>query len=144
MLPPWLELALNEWDVTEASGSANNPIVQGYITDATGATLPDSTNWCACFVTSMLKRAGLVIPTLPNGAYPTTFRSYGTALPGPKVGAIAIKSGATHVGFVLAARGASFLLLGGNQDSAGGSSPAVTAIERQVSFFEGFRWPPGA
>ena len=138
--PPWLRVAQAEEGTREVPGLANNnPRILEYI-----ATFPylakvdyirnnvktgykmnqvDETAWCACFVNWCLKKAG---KTPGKSARAEEWQTYGTALSGPKVGAITVlyrppfsdTASGWHIGFWIGGPRGAPILLGGNQNNS--------------------------
>lgn len=155
--PPWLRVAQGEEGTKEAAGLANNnPRILEYI-----ATFPylakvdylknhvktgykmgqvDETAWCACFVNWCLKQAGKAGG--PN-ARAQDWQTYGSALPGPKVGAITIlnrppfndTASGWHIGFWIGGPSGAPILLGGNQNNSVCRKQFID-LDRLI-----YRWP---
>jgi len=137
--PKWLELAKGQLGTKEVAGKKDNPVIMAYYADAGFPGIDhDEVPWCAAFVGSMLKRAGYK----PSGSLAArSYEKYGTRLPGPKEGCIAVfprgkNSWEGHVGIVASVGERTVKLLGGNQ--ANQVSLASYPIDRAVAWV----WPP--
>lgn len=139
-VPPWLQEAILNLGVKEGPGAKNNPTVLKYYADAGFPGIKhDEVAWCAAFVGAMLKRRGFI----PSGSLAA--RSYLTypQLHKPMFGSIGVKkregglSYQGHVGFVVAADGATVWMLGGNQHDM------VSVAGFKANSFLGFMAPKG-
>ena len=92
--------------------------------------------WCGAFCAHCVKVAGLPHPDKYASAL--AWASYGTALPGPRLGAVAVfkRAGGGHVGFVAGVRkNGNLVILGGNQDDG------VTLADFSSASLVALRWP---
>lgn len=138
MMTPWMDAAWSHVGVRETKGKAATPAIVAMYADAGHAEVTsDEVPWCAAFVGSCLKGAGL-----PNtgSLLARSYLDYGTKLDEPKVGCIAIfKRGAPpsgHVAFVTGWGSGNIRVLGGNQGDA------VSEANYRESDVLGYRWPP--
>lgn len=139
--PAWLRIASGEEGTRERAGVAkNNPRILEYLRIAPGLARfdhktkgvasgykmseVDETAWCACFVGWCLSQAGKTAGL--KGARAMDWVSYGKALSGPVVGAIAVlyrppfndSASGWHVGFWIGGAPGAPVLLGGNQNNS--------------------------
>lgn len=133
---PWLDLARSQLGLKEVPGAGNSAKIIEFYKEAGVPQESDAVPWCAAFVGSMLKRAGI------KGTGSLMARSYlnwGNALQAPRLGCVAVFSrGAPpsgHVAFVESWDADHVRCLGGNQ------SNAVTEASFARSTVLGFRWP---
>lgn len=118
---PYLPIAFAEYGTREVPGSASNPRIQEYIrsTDlAKYPSLPDETDWCACFVNWCIEKGGL--PS-NNSAVVSPWRNWGIKPPSIRRGAVIAfrwDDGWEHVSFYLGDLGNYVVCLGGNQSDA--------------------------
>lgn len=114
---PWMSVALGELGMREFPGAPRNPRIIEYLQSTTlpySDRLPDETDWCACFLSWCLTKAGvegtrsaLVNPWLP----------WGQPVLEPRRGCIAIFNWG-HIGFYIGESGPYVRSLGGNQSDA--------------------------
>ncbi len=135
-IPRYLKIAMGEIGTKEIKGSAaHNKRVLEYHS-ISGGFSTDEVPWCASFVNWVMLQSG-VQKTANYPARAKSWGDFGVAIQFPKVGAIAVKTriGGGHVGFVVAVRGNSLYLLGGNQ------SDEVNIRRYRVQDFVTFRMP---
>jgi uncharacterized protein (TIGR02594 family) len=156
-VPPWIRIARQESDngVHEAAGKEKNLRVTEYIRTCTvnlktekqkesWITMgEDGVEWCACFVNWCLQQAGI---TGLNSAWAPSWAHWGTALKGPKRGAIVCfrwtKPTIQHVAFCDEVDG-EFRMLGGNQSGhANGGQVSSAPVNKGAAV--AYRWPPNA
>lgn len=138
--PRWLEIARSYLGTKEVPGAKSNSVVVGFFRRAIGQPMSDETAWCAAFVGSCLKEAGLPSSGKANAR---SYLTYGVRLDKPRPGCIAVfkrgnSSWQGHVAFYLGDAGSSVEVLGGNQ------SDAVTIARMPKSSLLGYRWPAEA
>lgn len=117
-IPKHIEIARKFEGLTETPGKASNPVVEQFFADAGFKGLKDDVPWCAAFVASMLKRAGLPNEVDPKmRLWAASYANCGVRIAKPAYGCIGVKTrnGGGHVGFVVAANDTHIWLLGGNQ-----------------------------
>lgn len=139
----WMAVAWALYGVQEAPGKATNATVRALYRDAGHPHVrDDAVPWCAAFVSAVLERAG--VPST-RSLRARSYLSWGTAIDGPMLGAIAVLSRGSnpaygHVGFVVGSTARHVFLLGGNQ------SDAVTVARFPMSRVLGYRMdrPPSA
>jgi len=118
---PYLPIAFAEYGTREVPGSASNPRIQEYIrsTDlARYPSLPDETDWCACFVNWCIEKAGLAST---NSAVVSPWRNWGVKPASIRRGCVITfrwDDGWEHVSFYLGEIGNYVVCLGGNQSDA--------------------------
>lgn len=134
-IPLYLKIAMGEVGTKEIKGSAHNKRVLEYHS-VSGGFGEDEVPWCASFVNWVMLRSGET-KTVSYPARAKSWGDYGIGIHSPRVGAIAVKTriGGGHVGFVVAVRGNSLYLLGGNQ------SDEVNIRRYRVQDFVTFRVP---
>lgn len=134
----WMDIAQGEIGVKEYSGSQNNnPRVLEYHAETSLNASNDETPWCSAFACWVMKKAGF---QGTRSALARSWLSWGSALNGPKFGAIVITSRGNnprqgHVGFVSRFDANTVWILGGNQRD----EVNVTAFKR--SSVIGYRYP---
>ncbi len=122
---PWLNIAVMELGQKEIAGSADNPRIIEYH-QATASHLQDEDGkdfaWCSSFANWCMKQ---VNASRTNSVSSSSWRDWGQALATPRQGAITVfkrfEGGVQvggHVAFLIEDRGASVLVLGGNQGDA--------------------------
>lgn len=138
MTTPWMDAAWSHVGVRETKGKAATPAIVAMYADAGHAEITsDEVPWCAAFVGSCLKGAGL-----PNtgSLLARSYLDYGTKLEDPRVGCIAVfKRGAPpsgHVAFVTGWGAGHVRVIGGNQGDA------VSEANYREADVLGYRWPP--
>lgn len=134
--PPWLTAARKDLGIREGAGSADNPrVVQMFAEAGHPEIKHDSVAWCAAAVGAWLKRAGI---KGTGTLWALDYLKWGVALPGPILGAIAVKKrqGGGHVTLVVGASSGRVFCLGGNQ------SDSVNIAAYDASVFS-YRWPAG-
>ena len=132
---PWIAEARKHVGQKEIKGPKHNPVIMGWIKYLRGWFTNDETPWCGTFVAYCLTVCGIGIPKHWYRAL--DYLNYGTPLPKPAYGCVAIKTrkGGGHVCFVVGKTPDGRLVcLGGNQ-----SDMVCYAIYR-VTDFEQFRW----
>lgn len=115
----WMTIAKSHMGVAEVAGARDNPTILQFYADVDHPEIDnDETSWCAAFVGSCLKRAGMrYLPTLLARDY----TKYGPDVKKPEVGRIAVfwrgspSSWKGHVGFITKFDDESLWILGGNQ-----------------------------
>ena len=118
---PYIPLAFAEYGTREVPGSVSNPRIQEYIrsTDlARYPSLPDETDWCACFVNWCIEKARL--PST-NSAVVSPWRNWGVRPASIRRGSVITfrwDDGWEHVSFYLGDVGNYVVCLGGNQSDA--------------------------
>jgi len=142
-VPLWLEISLAGVGLKEAPGAKDNPELVADIKTVAPDYQHDSTPWCAGWVSFCLSRAGEKPSSQPLWAlsYADTAHQPVVKLPGPALGAIAVKTrnGGGHVTFVAGrTRGGALACCGGNQNNQVNVSPYAPSV------FVGFYWPKGA
>lgn len=143
-LPPlWLTVSLANLGLKEAPGSRNNPELVADIRTVAKDYQDDATPWCAGWVSFCLSKAGEKPSSRPLWAlsYADTAHEPIVRLPGPAVGAIAVKSrnGGGHVTFVAGrTRSGALACCGGNQNDQ------VSVAPYNPEVFLGFFWPKGS
>lgn len=140
-----MEIAYADLGVEETRGPGATPRIVGYF-QAVGRpeVASDEVSWCAAFVGACLQQAG--VPLTINAAdrlLARKYRSIGTKIAAPRVGAVAIFSRGTnpahgHVGFVSGWTDTHIVLLGGNQ-----SNKVSLAHMPRARLLE-LRWPAPA
>lgn len=147
---PWVAEARLWIGTAEIKGIKHNPKIVG-IWPAIGITWfkDDETPWCAGALTLWLKRGRdralrlglpIALPTPAKPAAALSYLDYGSAIPKPAYGCIAVKKrkGGGHVTLVVGRYADGRLAcLGANQDDQVKISPY------RASDFETFRWPTG-
>ncbi len=139
-IPKHIEIASKLIGVLEFPGKGSNPVVEQFFADAGFKGLKDDVPWCAGFVASMLKRAGLPNEVEPKmRLWAASYARCGVRLKQPLYGCIGVKTrnGGGHVGFVVAANRDFVWLLGGNQ----GDKVSVAKFKRKD--FTAFCLPTG-
>lgn len=139
-IPKHMEIALGLIGTKEFPGKPSNPIIDQFFRDAGFPKWKDDVPWCAVFVASMLKRAGLSNEVAKDHwAWAASYAKLGRKLTEPVYGCVGVKTrnGGGHVGFVVAANSATIWLLGGNQ----GDAVSIAAFPRKT--FTAFRLPTG-
>jgi len=139
--PLWLQVSLDHLGLKEAPGSANNKELVADIKTVAEDYQNDATPWCAGWVSFCLAKAGQKPSSKPLWAlsYADPKEPF-VRLPGPAVGAIAVKkrNGGGHVTFVAGrTRGNALACCGGNQNDSVNISPYAASV------FVGFYWPKG-
>ncbi len=136
--PAWLAPAWAELGQREVPGPPANPHIRDLYADAHHAEISsDEVPWCAAFVSACLERSS--VPS-PRTLLARDYLNWGTALIGPRLGAIAVLSrgpdpSAGHVAFLIGQTGDQLILLGGNQ------SNGVTVQAFPKSCLLSLRWP---
>lgn len=138
--PNWLKLARTYVGLKEVPGEASNPAIDAFFTDAGFKGFKDDTAWCAAFVGAIIARSGF--PKL-GSLTARDAEKYGTKLPGPKIGSIAVlwresrSSWKGHVGFVVGFNetNKTIELLGGNQGDS------VSIAQFSMAQVLSYRWP---
>lgn len=138
--PEWLAIARNYLGTREVPGAKHNNVIVGFFRRVTGQSLSDETAWCAAFVGSCLKEAGLVGTGKLNAR---SYLTWGAKLARPRLGCIVVfKRGSSswqgHVAFYLGETASHVEVLGGNQPDA------VTIARYPKSALLGYRWPQEA
>lgn len=121
---PWMEIAYREFGVEEIERDKHNDKILEYHNSSNTIGNPDEIAWCGAYVNWVMKQAGFKdnLPDAPSKA--VRWKKYGKSLSkdNPPYGAIAciawtkdINWGAGHIGFVVAVKGDTYYLLGGNQ-----------------------------
>ncbi|MEP7280535.1 MAG: TIGR02594 family protein [Rubrivivax sp.] len=150
--PSWMRVAQGEMGQREVVGKGANPQIVSYLNTCPylkrkGASQSDETAWCAAFVNWCLKRSGFPGLDTDQAGLARTWSTYGVALDGPRVGAIAViyraaassdTATGNHVGFLVdGGVGNRVTLLGGNQGDQ-------VVIRDYVGWdLIGLRWPTG-
>lgn len=133
-----LECAMADLGVKEISPGENPRILAYWAAIGLHPQHDEGLSWCAAALHTWLKEAGLNPPSGMKAGLPGTYRTYGTALPGPVVGCLAIKKANKHIAVVTEVRGAKIKLIGGAQ-----AGHAVTISAWQAaSAFDSWRMPP--
>lgn len=140
--PLWLSVSLAHLGLHEGVGAADNRELIADIHSVASDYQHDATPWCAGWVSFCLAKAGEKPSSLPLWAlsYSDVKNQPFVRLPGPAVGAIAVKTrdGGGHVTFVAGrTRGGALACCGGNQNDEVNVSPYLE------SAFVGFFWPKG-
>lgn len=141
--PLWLSVSLAHLGLREGEGAADNRELVADIHSVAADYQHDATPWCAGWVSFCLSKAGEKCSTLPLWAlsYSDTRGQPFVRLPGPALGAIAVKTrdGGGHVTFVAGrTRGGALACCGGNQGDEVNVSPYLESV------FVGFFWPKAA
>ncbi|OCC01851.1 hypothetical protein BA190_26935 [Labrys sp. WJW] len=132
--PAWLVEARKDLGLREAPGPKDNPDVVRMFAEAGHPEVKhDAVAWCAAAVGAWLARAGI---KGTGSLWALDYAKWGQALPGPRLGAIAVKRrrGGGHVTLVVGGAGDRVFCLGGNQDDA------VTIASYPAAAFA-YRWP---
>lgn len=133
----WMEAAVQELGVAEIRGGENPRIMEFHREAGTGQD-EDEDAWCGAFMGWLFKRAGFTIPKGAGAA--RSWLQFGEKCP-PRAGCVVVfwrgspTSWQGHVGLLLATRGESVYVLGGNQGDA------VTVAKMPLSQVLGYRWP---
>ncbi len=140
---PWLDLAIADLGLAEIKGARDNPNVMRLFRDCGHPEVEhDETAWCAAFVGSCLKRAGLPLPPRSINLMARSYRQYGVACV-PKAGAIAVwPRGAPpsgHVNIVVEVRDD-----GTVKCVDGNHGDKVAYSYHSISSALDFRWPVAA
>lgn len=141
--PLWLSVSLAHLGLREGPGSTDNRELVADIKSVAPDYQHDATPWCAGWVSFCLAKAGEKPSSEPLWAlsYSDVKKQPVVRLPGPALGAIAVKTrnGGGHVTFVAGrTRGGALACCGGNQNDAVNISPYNPGV------FLGFFWPKGA
>lgn len=142
--PVWMAVARQEIGQRQLPGSNDNQRILEYMRSCGFNFQHDEGGeWCGCFTAWTMLKAGFAVggdtpASRMAWAYPPTWRGYGTALPGPTVGAIAVRKSGLHVTFVEKVNGSTISILGGNQDDA------VRIWTSKAASDYTYRWPQGA
>ncbi|MGO4337888.1 TIGR02594 family protein [Labrys sp. KB_33_2] len=134
--PPWLTAARKDLGIREGVGTADNPrVIQMFARAGHPEVKHDSTAWCAAAIGDWLAQAGI---KGTGSLWALDYLKWGVALPGPILGAIAVKTrpGGGHVTLVVGAGSGRVYCLGGNQ------SDSVSIAAYDASLFK-YRWAPG-
>jgi uncharacterized protein (TIGR02594 family) len=134
---PWLDIALQEFGVTEEKGGENPRILEYHRVAGTGQD-EDEDAWCGAFMGWVMVQAGLPKPKGAGAA-----RSWlGWGVPTkPRYGCVVVfRRGPPggwqgHVGILVASRSGRWFILGGNQ------SDSVRITPYDPSDVLGCRWP---
>jgi uncharacterized protein (TIGR02594 family) len=152
-LPPWMHVAYAEIGQRETTGRGANERIVSYLNTCpylrrNRRAESDETAWCAAFINWCLQRGGLAGLDTDDAGLARRWARYGCALPGPRLGAIAViyraaahsdTATGNHVGFVVAGGiGNSVTLLGGNQGDQ------VVIREYRGWDLVALRWPDAA
>lgn len=134
--PLWLQYSIAHIGTREAPGAANNRELVADIRTVAPDYQNDATPWCAGWVSLCLAKAGEKPSKSPLWAL-SYADGWGVQLPGPAVGAIAVKTrkGGGHVTFVVGRNKNGLLACcGGNQNDM------VNISEYRADVFR-FFWP---
>lgn len=140
--PPWLLTALQELGVTETPGPEATPRILEYnkwVALPPRAASQDETAWCSCFMNFCFGTHNLI---RTNSAMARSWERWGTALPKPIRGAVAVFTRTNdpahgHVALILEVRGNKLSVIGGNQGNLGCVSIKTYPVGRLVTV----RWP---
>lgn len=117
-----IEIALNEYGITEITGVVNNPEVMKYYHEIGNNWVnDDETPWCAAFANWCLKKAGLLHTNKLNARSLLELKSEVDSLDNAEIGDIIIfwrvrpDSIYGHVAFLIREDGDYVWVLGGNQ-----------------------------
>lgn len=117
-----LIIAISQFGIKGALGSAHNPRILKYFSDIGHAWVQDDeTAWCAAFVNWCLLRAGMPHTGKLNAR---SFLKYGVETVKPQLGDIVVlwrispTSAYGHVGFYITEQQNTVYILGGNQSNA--------------------------
>lgn len=132
----WLSIAQAERGIHEIAGPKANPRIIEYHATTTGKATQDEVPWCSSFVNWVMLKAGY---RGTRSAAAISWLKWGTALQGPKAGAITVINGpqGNHVGFWVSENKTSFQLLGGNQSD----QVKFSTYPRSSFRILGHRWP---
>lgn len=115
--PSYLTVARSYVGLKEIPGPKHNTTIQGWLKKLGAWWNDDETPWCGVFAAACMQQAGLPFPKAYYRA--KEWATYGTPMPGPFYGAIAVleRVGGGHVAFVtgVSKDGKKLRLLGGNQ-----------------------------
>ena len=152
-VPPWIRIARGQVGIKETPGKQHTPRVMEYIRTCTNIQQTEAqrkyveregeegVEWCSAFVNWCLKQAGIIGT---NHALASSWSDWGTALTGPKRGAIVGFSWKgkriDHVAFCDEEAGQLYML-GGNQTGGGGQ---VSRVRFPASSAKYYRWPANA
>jgi uncharacterized protein (TIGR02594 family) len=140
--PAWFTIALSYLGTREIPGARHNPVILGWWKRLGIAIRDDETPYCAGFVGSVLKEAGLDVTGATASA--RSFLKVGKKIDEPALGAVVVfwrgkPSGwSGHVGFVAGKdKHGNLMVLGANQKNT--VSIAPFSEDRVL----GYRWPTG-
>jgi uncharacterized protein (TIGR02594 family) len=121
---PWMVKAKEELEknIKEFPGGSN-PEIEKYFVDTTLGRQPDDVAWCAAFISWCIKKSNGAHSKVTFSARAADWMNNGTALEGPRYGAIVVtvplaKGASGHVGFAHSWDGTHVNVLGGNQGDA--------------------------
>lgn len=135
--PLWLQYSVAHIGLREGPGSIDNKQLVADIRTVASDYQHDATPWCAGWVSLCLAKAGVKPSGQPLWALSYS-SGWGIKLPGPALGAIAVKTrnGGGHVTFVAGRnRNGVLACCGGNQNDM------VNISEYRADVFKGFYWP---
>lgn len=140
MKPSWLDLADDYIGLKEIPGKLHNKLILKFWLTIGAWFTDDETPWCGAFVGNFIKVCGRKLPKHPYRALSYAEITYGTPLPGPAVGCIAVvkRKGGGHVFFVEGETedGEYIVGLGGNQ------SNSVNLAKFKKEDIVAYTWPP--
>lgn len=138
----WMDAAWSELGEAEIKGPDANPNILAFFHDVGLKSITsDETPSCGAFVGACLIRSGIALDAIPVGdrALARSYLNVGTAIPGPRVGAVCVlprgKDWQGHTGFVTAFTEDRVKLLGSNQ----GDKVSDAWFKREGEL--GYRWP---
>ncbi len=135
---PWMDIAISQLGVKEATHDNDGPAVDKYL--ATAGLAESRLPWCGCFANWSMKGSMIKGPKGP--ALALNWRNFGQNLSRPAYGSLGTlerEGGGGHVGFVVAkdaGRANWIIMLGGNQ------SDGVTYRSFPISIMK-FNYPLG-
>lgn len=153
--PAWIRTARGELGIHEIKGATHNPRIMDYIRTCSNILQNDAqrryveregeegVEWCSAFVNWCLRQNGIAGT---DNALASSWQNWGTALTGPKRGAIvgfnwSGGKSIAHVAFCDEEDG-KFFMLGGNQtDTKSGGRVSRVNFSRTSARY--YRWPPG-
>jgi len=139
--PLWLTVSLSHVGLREVAGRADNAQLVDMIQTVADDYQSDATPWCAGWVSFCLVKAGCKPSGSPLWAL-SYAQGWGVKLPGPALGAIAVKTrnGGGHVTFVAGrTKSGALACCGGNQNDQVSVAPYA-----ESAFNMGFYWPKEA
>lgn len=114
-MPPWLQVALGEYDETRGVNGKHNPRISEYQKTIPGnEKADDQTDWSSAFAEWSLNKVGILGPKKRNAR---AWANWGREVKSPELGAIAVFNfqGTEHVGFILGETPDSLVVIGGNE-----------------------------
>jgi uncharacterized protein (TIGR02594 family) len=114
-MPPWLQVAIGEYDETRSVNGKHNPRIGEYLKSIPGNdAATDQDDWASAFVEWSLNHVGI---SGPKSQSSRAWATWGREVKRPELGAIAVFNfqGTEHVGFVLGETADSLIIVGGNE-----------------------------